>query len=188
LLESSDDAQLVASIVGGDRSKFQQLYRRHLQAVHRRLTRMVGPVLERDDLTQQVFLLLHQALPRFRAEARFTTFLHRIVINVACDHLERRYRDRKRTVPLSDDQLDALVAPEASPETRALQRQQLRRVFQHLAVLRPRKRIAFVLVAVEGLALEEAAELVGASPDAVKQRVLQARRELSARMARGEGR
>ena len=57
-------------------------------------------------------------------------------------------------------------------------------MFEHLAALKPKHRIAFVLVAVEGLPLAEAADLVGANADAVKQRVLQARRELTERLAR----
>ena len=76
------------------------------------------------------------------------------------------------------------IAPTASPEARAQQRQELGRVFQYLETIKPKKRIAFVLVAIEGLSLEDAAELVGATTDTVKQRVSHARRELAARIAR----
>jgi len=182
--EAPDDAELVAAAAAGDRGAFQALYRRHLRAVHRRLTAIVGPVTERDDLTQQVFLDLHRALPRFRGEARFSTFLHRIAINIACEHLERHGRERRRRAPLDEAQLERLVAPAASPEARARHRQELAQVFALLEVLRPKQRIAFVLVAVEGLSLAEAGELLRASADTVKQRVLAARRELAARIER----
>jgi len=176
---AAEDARLIAGVLRNDRQMFAELYRRHVDSVYARLTRVVGPVPERDDLVQHIFLDVHRALPRFRGEAKFSTFLHRIVLNVACEHLERRRRQRGRTRDLESQQLDGVIAPEASPEARVRARQELAEVFRRLESLSPKRRIAFVLVAVEGLSLEEAAALAGCSPDAVKQRVLEARRELA---------
>jgi RNA polymerase sigma-70 factor (ECF subfamily) len=145
-------------------------------------------VPERDDLVQQIFLDVHRALPRFRGEARFSTFLHRIVVNVACEHLERVRRRAGRTRAFDPAHLDALVATDASPEARARHRQELGWVFARLDELSPKRRIAFVLVAVEGLPLAEAAAMLGATPDAVKQRVREARTELAESRAAREPR
>jgi len=182
--DAVDDLTLARAAAAGDRRAFADLYRRHLDSVYARLTRVVGPLPERDDLVQQIFLDLHRALPRFRGDAALATFLHRIVLNVACEHLERRRRGRARSEPLDDRQLETLTAPGASPEQRARQRQELRRLFQHLEDLSPKRRAAFVLVAVEGLPLEEAAALLSASAPAIKQRVLEARRELAEALER----
>jgi RNA polymerase sigma-70 factor (ECF subfamily) len=176
---AAKDATLVDAAAGGDWSAFAELYRRHLDSVHARLTRVVGPVSERDDLVQQIFLDVHRALRRFRGEAAFSTFLHRIVLNVACEHLERRRRLRGRNEPLEARQLEALVAPGASPEQRVRQREELTRLFALLEKLSPKRRAAFVLVAVECLPVEEAAALLDARPGAIKQRVQDARRELA---------
>jgi RNA polymerase sigma-70 factor, ECF subfamily len=165
------DATLVDAAAGGDRNAFAELYRRHLDSVHARLTRVIGPAPERDDLVQQIFLDVYRALRRFRGDAAFSTFLHRIVLNVACEHLERRRRSRGRSEPLE--------ARDASPEQRARQRQELTRLFAFLEELSPKRRAAFVLVAIECLPLEEAAALLDARPAAIKQRVLDARRELA---------
>ena len=100
---------------------------------------------------------------------------------------ERRRRGRARSEALDDRQLETLIAPGASPEQRARQRQELRRLFEHLEELSPKRRAAFVLVAVEGVPLEEAAVLLNANPPAIKQRVLEARRELSKVLERGAG-
>ncbi len=186
-IRAADDATLARAAAVGDRRAFADLYRRHLDSVYARLTRVVGPVPERDDLVQQIFLDLYRALPRFRGDAALTTFLHRIVLNVACDHLERRRRGRARSEPLDDRQLETLIAPGASPEQRARQRQELRRLFEHLEELSPKRRAAFVLVAVEGVPLEDAAVLLNANAPAIKQRVLEARRELSKVLERGAG-
>ncbi len=182
------DAALVRAAAAGDRAAFAELYRRHLDSVYARLTRVVGPTPERDDLVQQIFLDVFRALPRFRGEAAFTTFLHRIVLNVACEHLERRHRGRGRSETLDVRQLETLTAPGASPEQQARQRDQLRRLFASLEQLSPKRRAAFVLVAVEGLPLDEAAALLGANAAAVKQRVLEARRELAEALDRDRGR
>lgn len=182
------DATLVRAAAAGDRAAFADLYRRHLDSVFARLTRVVGPTPERDDLVQQIFLNVFRALPRFRGDAAFTTFLHRIVLNVACDHLERRHRARRCGEPVDDRQLETLIAPGASPEQQARQRDQLRRLFHSLERLSPKRRAAFVLVAVDGLSLDEAATLLGANAAAVKQRVLEARRELAQALDRDRGR
>jgi RNA polymerase sigma-70 factor, ECF subfamily len=182
--EAAEDTRLVAAAEAGDRGAFDKLYRRHLDSVYARLTRVIGPAPDRDDLVQQIFLDVYRALRRFRGDASFSTFLHRIVLNVAYEHLERRRRNRGRSEPLEARQLEALIAPGASPEQRARQREDLRRVFALLDHLSPKRRAAFVLVAVECLPLEEAASLLDANAAAVKQRVLEARRELAAALGR----
>jgi RNA polymerase sigma-70 factor, ECF subfamily len=182
--EAAEDARLVAAAEAGDRGAFDRLYRRHLDSVYARLTRVIGPSSDRDDLVQQIFVDVYRALRRFRGDASFSTFLHRIVLNVAYDHLERRRRGGGRTEPLDEHQLRTLMAPGASPEQRARAREDLHRTFALMDHLSPKRRAAFVLVAVECLPLDEAASLLDANPAAVKQRVLEARRELSVALDR----
>jgi RNA polymerase sigma-70 factor, ECF subfamily len=183
--EAAEDARLIAAAEGGDRGAFDKLYRRHLDSVYARLTRVIGPAPERDDLVQQIFLDVYRALRRFRGDASFSTFLHRIVLNVAYEHLERRRRGKGRNEPLEPRQLETLIAPGVSPEQRVRQREELTRLFALLERLSPKRRAAFVLVAVEFLPLEEAASLLGANAAAIKQRVLEARRELAVALDRG---
>jgi RNA polymerase sigma-70 factor, ECF subfamily len=180
-----DDLELAARAGSGDADAFAELYARHVDQVHVRITRLIGPVADREDVLQQVFLALHRALPRFRGESAFSTFLYRITINVAYDHLRHR---RRRAAAHDAVALDALIDGDPGPEDRARRREDLRLIFALLDRIKPKKRIAFVLVAVEGLTLGEAAALVGARADAVKQRVLHARRELIALLDRIEPR
>jgi RNA polymerase sigma-70 factor (ECF subfamily) len=179
VVEAQEDARLVAGAAAGDRQMFATLYHRHLDAVFARLTRVIGPVPERDDLVQNIFLDVHRALPNFRGDASFSTFLHRIVINVAYEFLGRQRNRRGTMLPLDDQQLDNMIDPEDSPETRARQHQELAWAWTNLGALSPKRRIAFVLVVIDELSLDEAAALVDASADAVKQRVIEARRELN---------
>ena len=177
-----DDAALVQAAKGGDRAAFTALFRRHVDRVRTHVTRLIGPVPERDDVVQQVFLSLHRGLAGYRADAVLTTFLHRITINAAYDHL--RSRRRRRSEPVAPDEVDELLGAGLDGRARAEARDELARMFTLLGRLTAKKRIAFVLVAVEGLTLSEAAELLGAEEDAVKQRVLAARSELARRIAK----
>ena len=70
-----------------DAEPWEPVYRAHVDAVYRRLGRILGPIAEREDLTQDVFLALHKALPGFRGDAKLSTLIHRIAINRACEHL-----------------------------------------------------------------------------------------------------
>jgi RNA polymerase sigma-70 factor, ECF subfamily len=181
-LPRTDDASLVERILAGDERAFATLYRGHVDRVFGLLTRLLGPISEREDLVQQVFVDVYRALPGFRGEAAFSTFLYRIATRAAYDHLSRK--QRRRTSVELDESCDELAADEPSPAERAHKRRELERAFELLARLKPKKRIAFVLVVVEGMSLREAAEVVGATPDAVKQRVLHARREIEQMEAR----
>lgn len=180
------DAELVARHRGGDPDAFAQIYRAHVDAIHRRIGRILGPIPEREDLTQDVFLALHKALPGFRGDAKLATLLHRIAINRACEHL--RIQARRPATPMEASFFDALVDGAGSPERRAAEREALARVFACLARIKPKKRVAYLLRVVDGLSFEEIAELVDASPEAVAKRVQHAQAELEALIARAERR
>ena len=185
LPQELDDTALVEAAQQGDRRTFAQLYRRHLGAVFARLTRLVGPVPEREDLAQQVFLELYRALRSFRGESALGTFIHRIAVRVACRHLKRA---RRGPILLVDSaQPEEMQARGESPEATARVRQELAQALELLGRLTPRKRVAFILHVVEELPLPEVAALVGAEEGTVKQRVLAARRELLKMIARAEG-
>ena len=180
LVEDTDEA-LMARVARGDRGAFDELFERHADSVFRRLSRLVGPDPEREDLVQEVFVITFRSAGRFRGDARFSTWLYRVVVNVAFDHLRRRKR-RPEMVP-PEDALDALVA-EADPERDAAERQSVVLALAYLDRLSPKKRIAFVLRVVEGLSLAEIGEIVGARAPAVGARVRHAQQELDAMVAR----
>ena len=98
---TDSDQALVERARGGDRGAFDELYRRHADLVWSRLGRLLGPDPEREDLLQQIFFEVFRDLWRFRGEAAFRTFLYRVVVNIACDHLKRRAR-RPRPVSAAD--------------------------------------------------------------------------------------
>src|SRR2546426_24744 len=101
------DGELVARYLRGDGSAFDELVLRHRLAVYRLAYRLLGNHEEADDVSQEAFLRAYRALPGFRGDASFRTWITRIVINLA---LSAR-RARIATVP------KAGVAPEAEQGT-----------------------------------------------------------------------
>ena len=150
-----------------------------------RLGRLIGPDPDREDLVQQIFLEVFRDLRRFRGDSSFRTFLYRVVVNRAFDHLKRRSR---RAHPVPIDEIEALVDQAASPEARVVERDRLAFILGLLDRIKPKKRIAFLLRVVEGLSLEEIGEQCQAKPAAVAQRVRHAHRELELMMSRAGGR
>ncbi len=180
--DRADDLALVERHRAGDTTAFAEIFRAHVDDVFRRITRILGPIPEREDLVQDVFLGLHRTLPTFRGDARLSTLIHRIAINRACEHLRRNAR---RPLTLVDGAFfDDLSGHDGSPADLTSWRQQLATVFECLGKLKPKKRIAYVLRVVDGLSFEEIADLADATPEAVAKRVQAAQRELEGMLAR----
>ena len=78
---------------------FEALVREHQAMVFRTLTRMTGSGSQVEDLAQEVFLRLYRALPHFRGDATLSTYLYRIVVNVAQDEWKRRRKEREHIAP-----------------------------------------------------------------------------------------
>lgn len=82
------DHDLAEAAARGDRAAFSSLVHRHYDLIHRQATRIIGPS-EAEDLTQDICLALPAKLAGFRQDARFTTWLHRVIVNAARDRLRR---------------------------------------------------------------------------------------------------
>jgi RNA polymerase sigma-70 factor, ECF subfamily len=84
------DADVLARAQGGDHYAFAQLYSSHKRRIYSLCLRMVGNVAEAEDLTQEAFLQLHRKIATFRGDSAFSTWLHRLAINVVLMHLRKK--------------------------------------------------------------------------------------------------
>ncbi|MGN6104488.1 MAG: RNA polymerase sigma factor [Kofleriaceae bacterium] len=169
---------LVEGCRRGDRAALEAVFRAHAPGLGRLLTRIVGPSCEIEDLLQDAFAAAIPAFRTFRGEASIKTWLHRIAIHVAHQHL-RRPRHR-REVELVDADLVRAPATGPTPERLGL----ARHLYEHLDALDATKRIALVLYAIEGHTVDEIATLMRASRAATRSRIFWARRTLMRRMRR----
>jgi len=84
------DADTLARAQAGDHYAFAQLYALHKRRIYSLCLRMVGNVAEAEDLTQEAFLQLHRKIATFRGDSAFSTWLHRLAINVVLMHLRKK--------------------------------------------------------------------------------------------------
>jgi RNA polymerase sigma-70 factor (ECF subfamily) len=182
-LPTTSDEQLVAALARGEGQALAALYRRHASFVHRVAWRTLGDAEAARDVTQSVFEGLIDGARQFRPQARFTTWLHRVVVNRCLHHLERA--DQRLCVGgLDDATLERRAAPEAASPERLLARRELGALLEHaLAELPPRQRLALVLADVEGLDQRGLAAALETSEGAVESLLVRARQRLRADLA-----
>jgi RNA polymerase sigma factor (sigma-70 family) len=153
---------------------FAELVERHEAMVFRVLSRLTGQREGLEDLAQEVFLRLIRALPQFRGDARVTTFVYRIVINVVNDEFRRRAKARLG-VSLEDQDLRS---PWADPE-RAFERRQLQEaVDDALLRLSPPDCAILTLHYQEGRSYEEIAAILNLPMGTVKTHLYRGRQRL----------
>jgi RNA polymerase sigma-70 factor (ECF subfamily) len=188
-LGPADEADLIARCKADDRTAHDELYHRFRRQIAGNLYRVLGDRGDLDDLVQEVFVIAFRGLDRFRGDARLSTWLYRICVNVALGKIRTRKR-RPAAVGVAD--LDATSADPSlteRPETpdRTLERrQEQERVYKALELLAPKKRIVLYLHEIEGLDLKEIAYLVDSNPVTVRTRLFYARREFY-RIIAGDG-
>lgn len=175
-LGRADLDEVVDAARRGDRSAFDELVRRTHAETYSLARRLVSDPDDARDVVQEAYLRAFRSIRKFRGDAQFSTWMHRITANCASTHLGRRRRHRH-------DELDEEVAvtddnPDRDPEahaTTALLRQQLETA---IADLPPRLRAVVVLRDVYDLSHADIAEQLGISESAAKVRLHRARRKL----------
>jgi RNA polymerase sigma-70 factor (ECF subfamily) len=160
-----DDAD-VARAAAGDRRAFERLYRRHGARVHSLACRLIGSA-EGPEVTQDVFVRAWQKLGTFRGEAAFSTWLHRLAVNVMMSHRAMLAKKRERFLP--DDAVLGLVPDRPRGHGAGVDLERA------IAGLPPGARAVFVLHDVEGFTHEEIAERMDVTAGTSKAQLHRAR-------------
>jgi len=165
----ADDAVEVTLAASGDAQAFERLYRGHVTRIHNLVRRMYGPD-DSEELTQDVFVRAWEKLGTFRGESAFSTWLHRLAVNVILTRRAERGRRRNR---FSEDErvLASAAARRSSPEAAIDLEGALRR-------LPDGAREVFVLHDVEGYRHEEIAGMLGLATGTSKSQLHRARMAL----------
>lgn len=180
-VELSHDMELVERCRERDHAAWRDLYELHFDFAYRTARRLGIPDHELEDVVQEAFLVVHRRMDDFRS-GRFTTWLFRIVANIASA------RHRRRRVREWWHGLWSIEEPELSFTTDAhlSSKEAQAQVARVLARMAPKKRDVFVLFELEGLSGEEIAERVGCKVNTVWTRLYHARRDFE-RLARALG-
>lgn len=177
LTELSDE-ELALRARGEPRAPFEVLFERYQGPLYNFLLRQGAEEGRVDDLFQITFLKAYRALPSFREEARFKTWLYTIAVNALNDD---RRADQRRGRPaelLETSAVTETVAHEASERTEALER-----VKEALAQVPPRHRQLFTLVRFQGLSIAEGAAAAGMAPAVAKMTLFRVQKKIGEMLA-----
>lgn len=166
------DAELLEACRRGDQRAFAELVRRTERQVFTLALRIVGDRGEAEDVAQDAYLRVFRSLGGFREDARFETWMYRIVVNAAMTHLRRR--GRFGVLLREPDEAPEPEAPERSDEV-AVDRDEVRRALEALG---PAMRTIVTLKDVYGFSCREIGEELGLSEGAVKVRLHRARKRM----------
>ena len=171
---------------GGDGTAFEALVRHYSDPLYRLLTRFLGPVPQREDLVQEVFLRVFKAKERYEPSARFSTFLYRIAFNLAAN--EREKARHRQTRSLGDDGTGQRPAEPADPgapdpSLHLEQNDVSAAVRAAIEALPAKQRMALLLAKFDELPHEEIARVLDLSVPAVKSLVHRARETLRERLS-----
>ena len=178
-----DDRDLVAAAQRGDRDAFKTLFERY----HRRAYALaLGVVRHPDDaldVVQEAFIKAHKYLDKFEGNASFYTWLYRIVMNLAIDHLRKHRRvkpvelDETRIEPDGDQPLLPRILG-GNPGQALMDKQIRTRIDQALDQLSENHRSVLVMREIEGLSYEEMAQAMSCSKGTIMSRLFHARRNM----------
>ena len=157
---------------------FAQVYSDHKERVWKLICRYAFSPPDREDLFQEVFLKIHRALPRFRGESKLETWIYRLTVNTAIDHLKKQRRYERLKGVLEGF---GLVRPEApKPEEGG-------EVWKPLEKLNPRQRAILIMADVEEKKLEEIARTLQVPLGTVKSNLNRAREIVKKELNEDEG-
>ena len=168
MMQKSDE-ELMLLYQQDDAQAFEMLYRRHKDPLYRYLLRQCQIPGVAEELFQDVWTRLIVARRRYRASARFTTFLYQVARNRLIDYYRANGRNLEDAT--GDEAVDAPAARATQPEHAVETRQQANRVLALIEALPALQREAFLLHEEAGLTLDEIGEVTGAGRETVKSRL-----------------
>ena len=172
------DEELVTLSMGGDSESFNQLVLRWERPIYALAYRTLGREDEARDVCQETFLRAYRALPGFKGEAKFSSWIYRIALNLCRDWMRKKRRTPVMQAPEGVDLADladraAARGPVESIETLVARRQLSQRVAVAMRTLPEEQRTAIVLKEYHGLTFQEIAEMQGCPLSTVKTRLYQ---------------
>lgn len=171
----STEFALTRAAAGGDMAAFEEIYNRHHRRVYSICLRMLRNAAEAEDLTQEVFIQLYRKVGSFRGDSAFTTWLHRLTVNLVLMHFRKRSVRFEKTTGEGQTPVQ-IVDGTGNPQKMAV----VDRIALEKAVaeLPPGYRSVFVLHDVEGYEHEEVARILGCAVGTSKSQLSKARSKL----------
>jgi RNA polymerase sigma-70 factor (ECF subfamily) len=181
------DQELVVRAQAGDKRAFELLVVKYQRRVARLLSRLIRDQNEIEDVSQESFIKAYRALPSFRGESAFYTWLYRIAINTAKNHLSTLGRRPQLLADYEDEEGESLDAAAQipdyhTPETELSNRQIVSTVNAVVDELPSELRTAITLREMEGLSYEDIAAVMNCPIGTVRSRIFRAREAIAGKL------
>jgi RNA polymerase sigma-70 factor (ECF subfamily) len=185
--ERDIDAELVARVQQGDKKAFDLLVLKYQRKIMRLLSRMIRDSSEVEDVAQEAFIKAYRALPQFRGDSAFYTWLYRIAINTARNWLASSGRRPSNPNALENEDGETFnetdnLSDISTPESMAASREIAETVNAAIEGLPEELRTAIVLREIEGMSYEDIAQSMGCPIGTVRSRIFRAREAVAARL------
>ena len=184
--ERSNDQILVERVQGGDKKAFDLLVIKYQSRIVKVITRYMRDPVEALDLAQEAFIKAYRALPNFRGDSAFYTWLYRIAINTAKNHIVAQGR-RPPTDDIEASEAEYYKGPSAlkdnaSPESELLRDEIQQVIFSAIEALPADLRTAITLRELEDMSYEEIAETMECPIGTVRSRIFRAREAIDKKL------
>ncbi|MEI2417275.1 RNA polymerase sigma factor RpoE [Orrella sp. JC864] len=185
--ERDADAELVARVQRGDKKAFDLLVLKYQRKITRLLSRMIRDPSDIEDVAQEAFIKAYRALPQFRGESAFYTWLYRIAVNTARNWMASS--GRRPSAPNALEMEDGETFNEtdnltdiSTPESVAASREIAQTVNDAIQDLPEELRTAIILREIEGMSYEDIAQTMDCPIGTVRSRIFRAREAIAARL------
>ena len=182
--EREVDQQLVERAQRGDKRAFEMLVVKYQRKLARLLSRFIRDANEVEDVTQEAFIKAYRALPSFRGDSAFYTWLYRIGINTAKNYLVALGRRAPTVTEVDNEEAEDIEVGEQlkdmnTPEQQLMTRQIAETVNSTLQALPEELRTAITLREIDGLSYEEIAQIMNCPIGTVRSRIFRAREAIA---------
>jgi RNA polymerase sigma-70 factor (ECF subfamily) len=184
--EQDIDLALVRRVQRGEKAAFNLLVRRYQQKLSSLVSRYVSTQADVSDVVQEAFIKAYRALPNFRGESAFYTWLYRIAVNSAKNYITAQSRRPHTTdVDAEDPEIyegNSALREDASPESLLLSGEIKKAIFATIDELPEELRVAITLREIEGMSYEEIASVMECPVGTVRSRIFRARDAIDTRI------
>ena len=171
-----DEKRLVEACLQGEEQAYRELYRRHGQRVYQLALRYFNNPEDAADVTQETFLRIFRSIGSYRSEAKLSTWIHRIAVNLCLDELRRRKRNQEVSLdahlPTEDGEMELqLKDPAPGPHQQTETAHRMEALKRHLAALPDEQKAAVILRDINNLSYQEIAAVLKCNLGTVKSRI-----------------
>ena len=176
-----EDKEIVEKILAGDTEQYAEIVRRYQQNVANLTYKLCGTRLEIEEVTQQVFVELYMALPRFRFDSKLSSFIYRITVNTVCKMLNKSKRfvssDEWETPPEQ-------VSSDRNAEQQIIHNEKMQQLRTAIGHLKEEQRTALVLYTFEDFSYQQIADVMQCTLAKVESLIFRAKKNLTKEVKR----